>query len=154
VFGPSPTTDGGPFHLAGVPLVNFLTAPFYLFDAIDTLDKIHRPSLVPVTPAPTIKAALRCRARPVLRRQNPARCIQTFHSPLTRSNRAKPASFLSIGCRGHPCPRKCETHGGFHIQFSDFPFPNARALRARARGLLIPARRANGRSLASITRRI
>ena len=51
VFGPMPTTDGGPFHLAGVPLVNFLTAPFYLFDAIDTLDKIHRPSLVPVTRA-------------------------------------------------------------------------------------------------------
>jgi hypothetical protein len=51
VFGPIPTTDGGPFHLAGVPLVNFLTAPFYLFDAIDTLDKIHRQSLVPVTRA-------------------------------------------------------------------------------------------------------
>jgi Peptidase family M28 len=51
VFGPSPTTDGGPFHLAGVPLVNFLTAPFYLFDAMDTLDKIHRQSLVPVTRA-------------------------------------------------------------------------------------------------------
>src|SRR5262249_59789166 len=47
VFGPHPTTDGGPFHLEGVPLVNFLTAPFYLFDAMDTLDKIHRPSLVP-----------------------------------------------------------------------------------------------------------
>src|SRR5262249_57454635 len=51
VFGPHPTTDGGPFHLAEVPLVNFLTAPFYLFDAMDTLDKIHRPSLVPVTRA-------------------------------------------------------------------------------------------------------
>jgi hypothetical protein len=51
VFGPAPTTDGGPFHLAGVPLVNFLTAPFYLFDASDTLDKIHRPSLMPVTRA-------------------------------------------------------------------------------------------------------
>ncbi|HEY9158517.1 M28 family peptidase [Candidatus Binatus sp.] len=51
VFGPIPTTDGGPFHLVGVPLVNFLTAPFYLFDAIDTLDKIHRPSLTPVTRA-------------------------------------------------------------------------------------------------------
>lgn len=51
VFAPSPTTDGGSFHLAGVPLVNFLTAPFYLFDAMDTLDKIHRPSLVPVTRA-------------------------------------------------------------------------------------------------------
>jgi hypothetical protein len=51
IFGPAPTTDGGPFHLQGVPLVNFLTAPFYLFDAMDTLDKIHRPSLVPVTRA-------------------------------------------------------------------------------------------------------
>jgi len=51
VFGPHPTTDGGPFHTAGVPLVNFLTAPFYLFDEQDTLDKIHRPSLVPVTRA-------------------------------------------------------------------------------------------------------
>jgi hypothetical protein len=51
VFGPHPTTDGGPFHAAGVPLVNYLTAPFYLFDEQDTLDKIHRPSLVPVTRA-------------------------------------------------------------------------------------------------------
>lgn len=51
IFGPQPTTDGGPFHLEGVPLVNFLTAPFYLFDSQDTLDKIHRASLVPVTRA-------------------------------------------------------------------------------------------------------
>jgi len=50
-FGPAPTTDGGAFHLAGVPLVNFLTAPYYLFDSQDTLDKVHRPSLVPVTRA-------------------------------------------------------------------------------------------------------
>jgi hypothetical protein len=50
-FGPRPTTDGGDFHLAGVPLVNFLTAPFYLFDSQDTLDKIHRDSLTPVTRA-------------------------------------------------------------------------------------------------------
>ena len=50
-FGAHPTTDGGFFHLEGVPLVNYLTAPFYLFDAMDTLDKIHRPSLVPVTRA-------------------------------------------------------------------------------------------------------
>jgi len=50
-FGPRPTTDGGDFHLAGVPIVNYLTAPFYLFDAMDTLDKIHRPSLEPVTRA-------------------------------------------------------------------------------------------------------
>lgn len=51
VFGPRPTTDGGEFYLRGVPIVNFLAAPFYLFDAMDTLDKIHRPSLAPVTRA-------------------------------------------------------------------------------------------------------
>lgn len=51
MFGPKPTTDGSDFYLAGVPLVNYLTAPFYLFDAMDTLDKVHRPSLVPVTRA-------------------------------------------------------------------------------------------------------
>jgi len=50
-FGEQPTTDGGAFHPAGVPLVNYLTAPFYLFDAMDTLDKIHRESLVPITRA-------------------------------------------------------------------------------------------------------
>lgn len=50
-FGPRPTTDGSAFYVAGVPIVNYLTAPFYLFDAMDALDKIHRPSLVPVTRA-------------------------------------------------------------------------------------------------------
>jgi len=50
-LAPVPTTDGGMFHAAGVPLVNFITAPFYLFDEMDTLEKIHRPSLVPVTRA-------------------------------------------------------------------------------------------------------
>lgn len=44
-LAPVPTTDGGYFHLARVPLVNFLTAPFYLFSSLDTLDKIHKPSL-------------------------------------------------------------------------------------------------------------
>ena len=24
--------------------------------------------------------------------------------------------FPFTGCRGHPCPRRCGTHGGFHIQ--------------------------------------
>jgi hypothetical protein len=48
---PRPPTDGGHFHLSGVPLVNFPTAPFYLFDAMDTLEKIHQPSLVPITRA-------------------------------------------------------------------------------------------------------
>ena len=31
--------------------MNFLAAPFYLFDAMDTLDKIDRDSLVPLTRA-------------------------------------------------------------------------------------------------------
>jgi hypothetical protein len=50
-FGEKPTTDGADFHLAGVPIAQHLAAPFYLFDAMDTLDKIHRPSLVPITRA-------------------------------------------------------------------------------------------------------
>ena len=50
-FGPQPPTDGGFYHNEGVPIVNFLTAPFYLLDAMDTLDKIDRPGLVPLTRA-------------------------------------------------------------------------------------------------------
>lgn len=50
-FDVKPTTDGADFHLAGVPLVNYLVAPWYLFDSMDTLDKIHRPTLVPLTRA-------------------------------------------------------------------------------------------------------
>ena len=53
-FGEFPTTDGGFYHTVGVPLVNFLAAPMYLFDAQDTPDKIHEPSLERVT-----KAAIR-----------------------------------------------------------------------------------------------
>ena len=41
-FGPRPTTDGSEFYVAGVPIVNYLTAPFYLFDSCDTMDKIHQ----------------------------------------------------------------------------------------------------------------
>jgi hypothetical protein len=37
--------------LENVPLVNYLAAPFYLFDAMDNVDKIHAPSLVPLTRA-------------------------------------------------------------------------------------------------------
>lgn len=50
-FGSMPTTDGGPFHLAGVPIVHHLAAPMYLFDPQDTPDKIHRESLVPLSRA-------------------------------------------------------------------------------------------------------
>lgn len=51
VFGPRPTTDGGFYHEEKVPIVQYLTAPMYLFDSQDTLDKIHRPSLGAVTRA-------------------------------------------------------------------------------------------------------
>ena len=51
VIGNVPTTDGGSYHLSGVPIVNFLTAPFYLFDPLDTPDKIHKPSLEGITRA-------------------------------------------------------------------------------------------------------
>lgn len=51
VFGPAPPTDGSAFYLAGVPVVQFLTAPMYLFDPADTIDKIHVQSLEPVTRA-------------------------------------------------------------------------------------------------------
>jgi Peptidase family M28 len=50
-FGAQPPTDGGHYHGEGVPIVNFLAAPFYLFDAMDTLDKIDRTNLVPLTRA-------------------------------------------------------------------------------------------------------
>ncbi|MGH8985522.1 MAG: M28 family peptidase [Acidimicrobiia bacterium] len=51
VFFENPPTDGSAFHAAGVPLVHFLTAPMYLFDKRDTLDKIHEASLEPVARA-------------------------------------------------------------------------------------------------------
>jgi hypothetical protein len=50
-FGEFPPTDGGMFHLRGVPLVDFISAPVYLFDACDTLDKVHAASLEPITRA-------------------------------------------------------------------------------------------------------
>jgi Peptidase family M28 len=50
-FGEQPPTDGAFYHREGVPVMNFLTAPFYLFDAMDTLDKIDRDNLVPLTRA-------------------------------------------------------------------------------------------------------
>ena len=50
-FGAQPPTDGAFYHAEGVPIVNFLAAPFYLFDAMDTLDKIDRDNLVPLTRA-------------------------------------------------------------------------------------------------------
>ncbi len=50
-FGDQPPTDGAFYHREGVPVMNFLTAPFYLFDAMDTPDKIDREHLEPLTRA-------------------------------------------------------------------------------------------------------
>ena len=50
-IGEAPPTDGSGFFRAGVPAVSFLSAPFYLFDSIDTLDKIDRDNLVQLTRA-------------------------------------------------------------------------------------------------------
>lgn len=47
----SPPTDGSFYHLEGIPFISFLTAPPYLFDPADTLDKIHQESYEPITRA-------------------------------------------------------------------------------------------------------
>jgi hypothetical protein len=47
----APPTDGAFFHPAGVPIVNLLAAPMYLFDAADTVEMIHEESLVPISRA-------------------------------------------------------------------------------------------------------
>jgi hypothetical protein len=51
VFFERPPTDGSAFYGAGVPIVQYLTAPMYLFDAQDTIDKVHVDTLVPLTRA-------------------------------------------------------------------------------------------------------
>jgi hypothetical protein len=50
-LAPFPTTDGGFFHLEGVPLVNYLAAPWYLFDSADTMDKVDHESLATISRA-------------------------------------------------------------------------------------------------------
>lgn len=50
-IGPRPTTDGSFYFDEGVPIVQFLSAPFYLFDEMDTLDKVDVANLVPLTRA-------------------------------------------------------------------------------------------------------
>lgn len=51
VFSPMPPTDGAFFHPEGVPLVHFLSAPMYLFDSADTIDKIDVAGLEPLARA-------------------------------------------------------------------------------------------------------
>lgn len=50
-IGEQPPTDGALYHQEGVPLVHFLAAPFYLFDKMDTPDKVDQDGLVPLTRA-------------------------------------------------------------------------------------------------------
>lgn len=50
-LGATPPTDGAAYHPAGVPIVQFLAAPWYLFDEADTIDKVDRRNLVPLTRA-------------------------------------------------------------------------------------------------------
>ncbi len=50
-LGANPPTDGGRYHQHGVPIVQFLAAPSYLFDPADTMDKVDLEGLVPLTQA-------------------------------------------------------------------------------------------------------
>jgi hypothetical protein len=50
-LGENPPTDGAAYFRAGVPIVHFLAAPAYLFDSADTLDKVDRANLEPLTRA-------------------------------------------------------------------------------------------------------
>ncbi len=48
---PEPPTDGAHFHREGIPLVQLITAPPYLFDACDTMDKVDAEGLTPISRA-------------------------------------------------------------------------------------------------------
>jgi hypothetical protein len=50
-FGEQPPTDGAFYHSEGVPIVQHLAAPWYLFDEMDQPDKIDQEGLVPLTRA-------------------------------------------------------------------------------------------------------
>jgi hypothetical protein len=47
-LGANPPTDAALLHGLGVPIVQLLGAPWYLFDDADTLDKVDRDHLVPI----------------------------------------------------------------------------------------------------------
>jgi hypothetical protein len=51
VFAEHPPSDGAPFLAAGVPIVDLMPLPRYLLSASDTIEMVHRPSLVPITRA-------------------------------------------------------------------------------------------------------
>ncbi|ROR46514.1 M28 family peptidase [Kitasatospora cineracea] len=41
-------TDADLVHRAGIPIINLISGPLYLYDKADTIDKVHKPDLVPV----------------------------------------------------------------------------------------------------------
>ena len=46
--GPVFPADGSPIYAVGVPTMNYISAPIYLLNGEDTLDKVDRQQLVPV----------------------------------------------------------------------------------------------------------
>jgi hypothetical protein len=48
-LGENPPTDGAQYHRLGVPIVQLLAAPWYLFDAGDTIDKVDVANLERIT---------------------------------------------------------------------------------------------------------
>jgi hypothetical protein len=50
-IGTQPPTDGAFYHSEGVPIVQHMAAPWYLFDEADTLDKVDQDGLVGLTRA-------------------------------------------------------------------------------------------------------
>jgi hypothetical protein len=50
-IGAQPPTDGAFYHTEGVPIVQHLAAPWYLFDEADTLDNVDQDGLVALTRA-------------------------------------------------------------------------------------------------------
>ncbi|MBC3986509.1 M28 family peptidase [Streptomyces sp. AC536] len=50
-LAPNPATDGAYFYYTGVPLVQYICTPIYIFDPRDTPDKVDEPSLVPLSKA-------------------------------------------------------------------------------------------------------
>lgn len=49
IGGPPPHGDGWPFHIVGIPTVQFASIPVYLLDQQDTLDKVDQKGLVKVS---------------------------------------------------------------------------------------------------------
>jgi len=47
-FGPEPPCDSAPFFTAGIPSACHISGPLYLFDPLDTVDKVRVVDLVPV----------------------------------------------------------------------------------------------------------